>query len=347
MRCLTLAGRLAERGAVVQFIMASAPPEIIDLVQQSGHQVCMLKAPEEITSHRTDEHILPHAHWLTVPWQVDAAQTSEVLQQTGGNHLLIVDHYALDYRWQQMMRDQTKSIAVIDDLADRQHDCDFLIDQTLGRTATDYERLVPPGAKLLPGTDFCLLRPEFAEKRPASLLRRQAPCPARRILVNIGTTDPDRLVPKILAGLIRACPQAEIDVVIGTADPDDRDLVRLVEESNGRIHVHGFSRHMADLMTRADLAIGAGGSTSWERCCLGLPTIMVVVAENQARIGKELEQTGAVQVLPVALCDDAEHLQSVFKSLANNGELLQKMSLAAANICDGQGAQRVADVLTR
>jgi UDP-2,4-diacetamido-2,4,6-trideoxy-beta-L-altropyranose hydrolase len=258
----------------------------------------------------------------------------------GACDLLIVDHYGLNACWETPMRQWAKRILVIDDLADRTHDCDVLLDQNAGRTVNDYAGLVPPYAALLIGTRFALLRPQFAALRPASLNRRHEQ-PARRLLISLGLSDPRNLTSLVLDKLADAAVATELDIVLGSSAP----FLRAVREKVTRMPSASLAvdvAFMAERMAAADLAVGAAGSSSWERCCMGLPTIVMIAADNQRLAAHSLALAGAVMLL-----DEAEYgtVASCVQTLLADQALRLRMAKAAAAICDGLGAQNVSNAI--
>ena len=174
MRCLTLADALRERGARSHFICRTHDGHLIEHIRAHGHQVSALPATASTSMTSNTDNSTAHAHWLGVDWASDALDTLTVLQGLRTDWL-VVDHYALDARWEKKLRHGCQRLLVIDDLADRPHDCELLLDQNLGRLASDYDRSVPVSCTVLAGPQHALLRPEFADWRYRSLARRATP----------------------------------------------------------------------------------------------------------------------------------------------------------------------------
>jgi UDP-2,4-diacetamido-2,4,6-trideoxy-beta-L-altropyranose hydrolase len=255
-----------------------------------------------------------------------------------------VDHYALDARWEALLAPACGRMLVIDDLADRPHACDMLLDQNLGRRAADYEALLPAGCETLVGQQFALLRPEFRALRAASLARREAPV-LRRILVAMGGIDKDDATSAVLDGL----DAASLPDGVGRHG-DQRPRCALAGQGTrpGRgmrlpTEVLAGVRDMAERMVQADLAIGAAGGTAWERCCLGLPSIVVVLAENQRPGAEALARAGAAWVLD-AVAGVPRALPGLLAAVAVPASLAQT-ARRAAGITDGRGAERVCERL--
>lgn len=337
MRCLTLADALHGRGAKSTFICRPHAGHLLDLIQQRGHTAQALAPADDAYTAPADPC---HAQWLGTDWASDAEQTKQAL----GDQVLdwlVVDHYALDRRWEQAMRQHTRRIMVIDDLVDRPHACDLLLDQTFGRRATDYLPLVPDGCDLLCGAHYALLRSEFAAIREYSLKRRAQPV-LKELLINMGGVDKDNATGDVLRALQRcALPEdCRLTVVMGQTAPWLKNVQDLACSMQWPTRVLVGVDNMAQLMADSDLAIGAAGATSWERCCLGLPSILLVVAENQLEVAKGLEQVGAALV---CLSDQglSKQLAVLLSKLCVDVEQIALLSKAAEMVTNGTGAGEV------
>lgn len=336
MRCLTLADALRERGARCTFICRLHSGHLLDMIAQRGHQAVALPNGGTTTHHRPAD--LAHAAWLGTEWQTDAQQTSEAL----GNDTvdwLVVDHYALDHRWEHALRPHCQNLMVIDDLADRAHDCDVLLDQNLGRSAQDYGGLLKPHTTTFIGPQYALLRPEFAQLRSQSLARRTQP-QLKHLLITMGGVDKDNVTGQVLKAL-SAChlpPDLRITVVMGAHAPCLAGIQQQAAQMPGPTQVLVGVNAMAQLMADSDLCIGAAGGTSWERCCLGLPTLLLALADNQLPGAQALEKAGAALVV-----GNAQNVSQVFEKHMQSGASVQlkNWALAAAAVTDGLGVQRI------
>ncbi len=336
MRCLTLAATLQRHGAGIHFLCRDLPGHLGARIEQAGHRLTLLPAPAGDCVPVPDAPA--HAAWLGVSAEEDARDCAEALASLEVDWL-VVDHYALDQRWERALRDRVGAILAIDDLADRHHDVDLLLDQNLGRCPEDYHGLLPALATPLTGPRFALLRAEFARWRQVALARRGARLP-ERILVSLGGTDPDNVTSAVLAALSSApLPSSiRVDVIMGATAPG---LVEVREraaalpfECTVEVDITDMARRLCD----ADLAIGAAGGSAWERCCLGLPTWMVVLADNQRPGARALAAAGAA----VIVGDIAERPLRVGLPALDDAADLLRMSRAASALCDGLGAERVA-----
>lgn len=343
MRCLTLADALAEASAQCIFVMRQKPGNLEGAVRSRGHQVLMLSSGGAEQSARHSESEPPHTDWLGVSWEADASDTLQALK---GIELdwLVVDHYALDYRWESKVVGCCRRLMAIDDLADRKHQCDLLLDQNLGREPHDYDGLVPGHAKRLIGSDYALLRPEFSRARALSVEERKTREPGN-ILVSMGGVDAVNVTGDVLRVLdtIEVVASCRVTVVLGAACPHIDEVIEQAESMRLDTRVVVNASNMAELMSQADLAIGAAGGSAWERCCLGLPSLLVVMAGNQLPGAEALKRAGASLILG---WQDAieETLPRAMHEVFAPGRLLE-LSQNAAAICDGLGVQRVADAL--
>lgn len=338
MRCLTLAGELTRQGHECRFVCREHPGHLGDLIASKGHGLTLLPPCNDNELDTQNSSTDNYARWLGVPWQEDARQTLDALTPWKPDWL-VVDHYALDAQWERQIADAVDKIMVIDDLANRHHECALLLDQNLGRVASDYDGLLPVDCQRLIGSRYALLRPEFAAFREQSLKRRLHP-ELQRILISLGGVDRTNVTGQILEALAESSlpGSIELDIIMGAAAPY-LDEVRLqAAQLPFKAAVSVDVRDMAERMCLADVSIGAAGGTSWERCCLGLPAALIVLAENQVAGATALEASGAAVKV-----DDANQLgatlPSVLVALSELGRL-ERMSDAAAGITDGDGVFR-------
>jgi UDP-2,4-diacetamido-2,4,6-trideoxy-beta-L-altropyranose hydrolase len=293
MRCLTLAEGLRARGSRVAFVSRKHDGHLLALIAERGFAVHALPAPANGWAS-TDR--LAHGDWLGAAVDEDAAQTLAALGQANEDvEWLIVDHYGVDARWERPIRSVARRIMVIDDLADRKHDCDLLLDQSLvADFETRYIDLVPQKCVLLLGPTYALLQPAYAELRERALAREG---PVRRILVFFGGIDPFGLTEKsVRAFMSLERADVRLDAIVGRDHSSAAAIERLVM-SRPNIVLHSGLPTLAPLMAQADLAIGAGGATTWERLCLKIPTILITVADNQLATARELHRRGLAEWL--------------------------------------------------
>lgn len=336
MRCLTLADSLQKKGGVVSFICRLLPGNICHVIEKKGYKLYRLPYTSSECSDRLK--LSPHENWLDVEWWTDVNETIAVLQNTGQFvDWLVVDHYSLDYNWEKSVRPYVQKIMVIDDLADRSHDCDLLLDQNLyNNMETRYEGLVPAHCQKLLGPSYALLRPEFIKARE-NLRKRNGTI--QRILVFFGGSDPTNETAKALEAVyLLNHPQLAVDVVVGSANPHKEKIKKLCLTIPNTTY-HCQVENMAELISRADLAIGAGGSASWERCCLGLPSLVVILADNQCELVNNLAEQGAIINLGWAKNLTAiDYLEAIDKLISIQ---MKKLTRECSKLVDGKGCKRV------
>jgi UDP-2,4-diacetamido-2,4,6-trideoxy-beta-L-altropyranose hydrolase len=324
MRCLALADPLTADGGHCVFLCRPAPGDLTDEIERRGHAVIRLppmgeQAPLfESDDARASGSALAH---VAVDW-------------------LVVDHYRLGVDWERVVSPCAHNLLAIDDIG-RDHECSLLLDQNFPNPMHDRYRRAQPDTKLLLGPQYALLRGEFAVSRATALQRRSGAL--RRILVTMGGSDPGNSTAKALAALQAVWLDGwHVDVVIGTGNPH-RESVESVCLGLPSATLHIQTSSMAQLMTAADCAIGASGSTTWERCCLGLPALVTIQSDDQIAIAEAVAGAGAQSLVgrdrEITFADYSREI-----SRLSSARLLE-MSLSAANICDGRGANRVAERL--
>ena len=338
MRTLTLADELRLREVETLFISREHPGHLIDRLESAGHRVRRLAPPEGEFDAPSE-----YAEWLGVPWESDARETTAALEGERPEWL-VVDHYALGSAWQNAVRQDVGRVMVIDDLADREHACEVLLDQGFYGAATSsrYDGLVPDNSKKLLGPRYALVAREFADMR-GKLEPRDGSI--GRVLVFFGGSDPTDQTGKVLDTLSLAeLGHLEADVVLGSNHPDPASI-RARAARRRRTRVHENLKTLAQVMSRADLMIGAGGTTTWERCTLGLPAISIPIAENQRGATEALAAEGVQLTLDSAMDATIAEWSDVIAGLAGDPAAVLDMANRAARVTDGRGAQRVARAL--
>jgi UDP-2,4-diacetamido-2,4,6-trideoxy-beta-L-altropyranose hydrolase len=340
MRCLTLADALRECGAQSTFICRSHAGHLLDLIHQRGHSVIALPPADVLL---TAPAYPTHAKWLGTDWETDALQTQQALDDQVVDWL-VVDHYALDRHWEQALRPKTRRIMVIDDLADRPHDCDLLLDQNLGRQAQDYLGMISCHTQTLIGPAYALLRPEFAQWREHSLKRRES-LQLKNLLTTMGGVDQTNATSQVL-DLLTRCKlpnDLRITVVMGPNAPWMAKVQARAAAMPRSTQVLVGVSNMAQLMAESDLCIGAAGGSAWERCVVGLPTFVLILAANQHSGAMALQSHDAAWVAA-----DAEQLRTQISALfdkTTQTAALQKMSQASAKLAACNGVSQVVELL--
>jgi UDP-2,4-diacetamido-2,4,6-trideoxy-beta-L-altropyranose hydrolase len=316
MRCLTLADALCEQGAECRFVCREHEGHLMDHIRSRGYEANALFKPDANGPFKSD---LAHASWLGVDWQTDADQTRQAL---GGEALdwLIVDHYALDHRWESALRSVCNRVMVIDDLADRQHDCDLFLDQNYFSSLNQrYQDLLPDHCISLLGPGFVLLRQEFHIAKQGLRCRDAT---INNVLVFFGGNDSANQTEIALRAFEKLqLENIAINVVVGHTNPNRESIRAKCEELPTARYLCNVT-NMAELIADADLGIGAGGSAMWERCYLGLPTITVVVAENQLLVTKDTASIGAIEYLGISdFLDIDDYIQAITNLIADQRRL--------------------------
>lgn len=335
MRCLTLADALRDNGNEVYFICRRHDGNLNNFIESKEYQLFTLEEGHKTTSHKETSEPLAHAHWLGATQEQDAESCKSIVEALKPDWV-IVDHYALDYRWQEALHEFTKKLMVIDDLADRKHSCQLLLDQTYKRQAHDYNHLVPEGCTLLLGSKYALLRPEFSHWRDYSLKRRAKP-EFKHLLISMGGVDADNITSRVLEALndCELLKHINITVVMGANSPHLNSVQTLTKEMQFNIKVAVNVSDMAELMANSDLAIGAAGATTWERCCVGLPSIMIVIADNQKLIADMMHKKNA------ALFLDKSLLPNICTYLSTALEQMNRLTSFSSKLTDGKGVELV------
>lgn len=345
MRCLTLAETLRSGAVECQFICREHSGNLIEQIQLRGFVVHVLPVGTKYisTNELADSARIDHSAWLGTDWSEDAAQTKTIIGNTVADWL-IIDHYALDARWESALRPFCLKLMVIDDLANRLHDCDLLLDQNLGRKVADYDQLLPQGCNVLAGPHYALLKSEFAALRDYSLQRR-AKSKVEHLLISMGGVDQSNATGRILRALLDCLLPLDmrITVVMGPHAPWLDSVQALSKQMPQPTEVLVNVSNMAQLMADCDLAIGAAGGTAWERCCLGLPTLTLVLAENQRDGAAALAQCGSVKLVD-CVSDVPQALRAIL-DLSDSGFVLSQMSQNSCLITDGNGVGRVRDAV--
>lgn len=337
MRCLTLAEHFRQSGADVSFVCRELPGNVSDLIEQRQFQLQRLPYDQnELPNHYENEY----AEWLAVSKEIDADQTMAALSDMAEKiDWLIVDHYGIDATWYKKLRVVAHKVMVIDDLADRQYDCDLLLDQNMfDSPAQRYDGLTSKECDILAGPEYALLRDEF---RTARKTLRKRDGSIRCVLVFFGGRDGTGETQKTLKAItVLNRPDIHFDVVVGLAN-ENREKIeqRCRELSNVQYHCH--VDNMAELMARADLGIGAGGTTTWERCCLGLPSLIISIANNQTTIAESADRAGIAFLIGKASDVSVDKITETIELFLQNPKKVREMSAQSLTKVDGRGLIRV------
>jgi UDP-2,4-diacetamido-2,4,6-trideoxy-beta-L-altropyranose hydrolase len=337
MRCLTLAEELRKSGATAEFITRDHPKNISKQIINKGFKVYLLPNP----TTEKQQNLTEYEQWLGVKQDTDADESIQIVKDNEVD-CLIVDHYALDYNWEDKLSPYTKKTIVIDDLANRKHSCDLLLDQNYIHDDKRYDYLIAPDTIKLLGPKYTLLRKEFIENKKC----RTQNITIKRVFVFFGGTDPDNLTKLAIKAL--AQPKLEslsVDIVIGSTNPHQSELKKEIEKHpNFKLHIQ--VDNISELMLKADLALGAGGATTWERMALGLPSLVVTISENQATSTKELDKDGFINWLGSTNQVNEQIIYDALLKAINNSNQLVEQSRKCQLRFNGNGAKIVSKLLT-
>ncbi|MEO6339616.1 MAG: UDP-2,4-diacetamido-2,4,6-trideoxy-beta-L-altropyranose hydrolase [Caulobacteraceae bacterium] len=303
MRCLALAQALASRGARCAFAVNDAGRSILERFSDTA-------------------------------WPIEPAGAVA--------DVLVIDNYAVAADEERALKPHAAMLAVIDDLADRPHLADLLVDPGDGRVAPDYAGLVPDGAVLLMGPAYALLRASFAERRAERRSTQNGEI--SRVFVSFGLSDVDGVTGRAVAALRPLAPAAVFDIALPSSAASLPALGAMAAADPG-LHLHIDATDVDRLLIEADAAIGAGGASTWERCCLGVPSIAVSVADNQRPLIERLSASGVV--LGLSHSGDLEFKEALAAAFLRLRDPTIRADLAVKSlaVCDGQGAARVADAI--
>ncbi|MBD1564520.1 UDP-2,4-diacetamido-2,4,6-trideoxy-beta-L-altropyranose hydrolase [Vibrio sp. S12_S33] len=328
MRCLVLADQLKQKAYDVTFACTPLEGDMRSFIQQRGFGVITLPAPQQVVAPL---HDADYVAWL----QKSLAQdVSDFVAAVGSADLVVTDHYAIDEQWQHSVKQAMNCrLLAIDDLA-RVHCADVVLDQTLGRAEADYRGCA---SVVLAGSEYAMLQPAFAKKRELALSRKLVSEPSK-VLISMGGVDAPNATLKVLESLVPNV-HANFTVLLSPRAPHYKEVKQWCAEHHFVTHLD-FVSDMASLMLAHDVAIGAPGTTSWERACLGLPNLIVPLADNQKLISQQLVDCQAA--IKVEVEDISTRVVSAYSALI---ERWHEMKLANLALCDGRGVRRVALII--
>lgn len=338
MRCLTLADYLTANGAKCHFITKELNGNLINLIEKKGYHIFSLKP--DLKSFDQASNLGAYESWLGSSQNSDAYSSISYIKELKPLWI-VVDNYSLDFSWETLLKPYCSNMLVIDDLANRLHECDLLLDQTLLRSQESYKDKVNDGCRLLCGSDYSLLRREFRDWRLNSKSKSLADLPFK-ILVNLGGVDQNDVTSKVIDTLISCDLPADskITVVMGSKSPFINKVIERTKFLPYPSAVYSGISNMAELMSDSHICIGAAGSTSWERCCVGLPSITIVIADNQDTIARNLEGCGAAIMMKTD--DVVNNLDEAIKHLVKNW---CSYRAACLEVLDGTGCSRVVQAM--
>ena len=324
-RCLVIAEEMKDRGIETYFICKSNLLPLKKQITSSGHEIFEISSPK----------------LSNLDWKKDAEETLKVIKSISPE-MLIVDHYSLEKRWQKSVKEKLGKLIVIDDLPGRKLFCDILIDQNLGRKSEHYLPYIEGNPKLLMGTEFALVREEFSINRKMTLQKRKRFDGINNILISLGGVGTIDSYSRILETLsnVKWKNLPEIDITLGFTKQEKLVLENFCKKNKLlKVNFHSNSMDIYKKMIKADLCIGYAGSSSWERCVLGLPSFVKAVSDNQLFIAKNLEARGAVKIW-----EKEKEIKKLFETLVSKKQWFKLME-SSKKICDGKGSRRVVDAI--
>jgi UDP-2,4-diacetamido-2,4,6-trideoxy-beta-L-altropyranose hydrolase len=323
MRCLTLARALATRGADCAFVESRAAAPILRRFGWPAQTLLAILGEQDLA---------------------DLISYAEDFAERFAADVVVIDHYGVAVAEEERLGVGGRRIVVIDDLADRRHACDLLVDPGFGRRREHYDGLTPPEAVVCVGPVHALVRPEFAAARQRAMSRRARHAPVGRALVSLGLTDVGAVTARVVEALAPTMGEIRLDVVLGGEAPSLQALEAAASRDR-RLRLWIDSAEMASLMADADIAIGAGGSSVWEQATVGLPAATAVLADNQRGMIEQMAGAGLTLPLDPEAADFESRLREAWGALVADTELRWRLTERTADLCDGHGAQRVADAV--
>ena len=331
---MTLARKLLEYELKCTFFVRNISENLIKLIGET-FEVILLNGCDSRFDPSSE-----YSNWLGVNQLFDAKEFISKAAPIGFD-LVIIDHYGIGHPWEMVVKHSFNNILVIDDLANREHHCDILVDQSIGRKQSSYSKLVPSTCKLFIGPKFSLLRDEFLKFNKNFKNKYQ-------ILINFGGADSDNFtqhVVDILCGLLDI-NELSIKIIIGKDYPFQRELTRKINNIGSQIRLVQDPKNIAEEIAECEIAIGAGGVSLLERSSLGVPSILYAIAENQKHICEEYDSRGLGYMITKGEQDESTKLGSVIEELLNTETLYQKSKLNR-KLVNVHGTNRVVTQLLR
>jgi UDP-2,4-diacetamido-2,4,6-trideoxy-beta-L-altropyranose hydrolase len=338
-RCLTLANVLRQRGVECSFVCRDHAGNIASKISDSGFKLFLLALPNATATSTGSE--LKYGSWLGCSWQRDADKTNEILRAIQPEWL-IVDHYSIDVKWEKALAKNYKNLMVIDDMANRDHCCDILLDQNLFLDMKRrYEKRVSSQCLQLLGPKYALLQAEYSQLRENAKVRNSS---TKNLLIFFGGSDQSNLTElAFLAAHSFGSEFSSINVVMPSASPFYHQVKKLIKPLK-KANLHCDLPSLAPLMLEADIGIGAGGATNWERFCLGLPSLVITLAKNQKLVNNDLSKLRLIELIGDAETIKIEQVRAAIRSVLSRRDLAD-WSKRCMRACSGDGAILVADAI--
>ena len=347
MRCLALAEEIQQSNpsTLICFVCKRHLGNVNNWIKLRGFTLLEFDlqhvSAQTLTVPQARERALPpHYMWVGGSIQSDGEKTAKYCKQQDVTWV-VVDHYGLDYRWERLVCKSGVKLLAIDDLCDRVHECDALLDQTYLRGREDYANLVPQNTKLLLGPDYALIARKFREKRCTKRTQKAQSDRDFKVLITFGGADPTDFTSKTLEVLKRQSwfTNLKLTVVLGP-QYENTDLIELSLKELEGARILSSVTNIADLMVETDVCVSAAGSTVWELCCLGVPSILISTAGNQRDIAENL---GRNEIMLRA--QQVEEIPNLLHRLMTDQAMRELLSGNAKRICEGNGPEMVAEMM--
>lgn len=351
MRCRNLANKFKERGYNVIFICKVYEGNIISILNEDYDVL-------EISNNYLYPLSINTNTWLGDNIEDDVDKCFNVYNNIYSIDkqidLLIIDHYAIDYRWEELIKQRLpiKSIMVIDDLHNRKHNCDYLLDHTY-RTNNPYKSLVSNDTCMLLGPSYCLLNDMFMETRNKKQRNEMTRIDKqiKRINISFGGGDMYKVTEKVIKTIINCdddniCNEIKYDIVLGKLYPNIEKIKQLVKDKkNFNVYVNINHREICNLLIDTDLGIGAGGTSVYERCCLGIPSIVITMADNQKSNAINLDDLGAITYLGNYDKWDEKELIKIIRIYDKKIGMKERQCNICSDLVKGDGCNKVIDII--
>ncbi|MDB9972524.1 UDP-2,4-diacetamido-2,4,6-trideoxy-beta-L-altropyranose hydrolase [Oceanospirillaceae bacterium] len=338
MRCLTLANNLNKSSKYkCTFITRNHCGNFNELINLNNFKIILPKISE------LNNKVNGFSEWLGTSQQIDAAQTLSALKENFIEKIdiLVIDHYSLDIQWEKQFRDMSKKIVVVDDLANREHCCDMILDQNIAPNyAKRYDNLIPVNSKKYLGISYCLLREEFFIAKVTVKARSKL----NNLVIFFGGVDKDNATLKLLNTLNEKLALFEVvNVIVGQSN-SFKDQVKAFCQGYDNCYYLEKVSNMAEIFSQSDLAIGAGGATTWERIFLGLPSIVFSLADNQVEIAEYLNRKNYITFLGDQSEIETSEITLELDKYVNSPHLLREQSMKLLTVAESKLSLLIKDI---
>ena len=326
-RCLNLANYCSKLGHEIAFYLFSENTLFLEQISKKGfdaffHKVRFEKHGNKVV--KLDSFDEKTSQKMMLDFVLSFTPT-----------ICLADSYFLNQYWVQFFKKYVKKIGFIDDQADRKLCGDFLLDQNLDACWEKYKDLIDNNTVAMFGPEYAIMAPEFSELRNKSITRKLS-SKIDRLFINFGGSDPENFTEKTIRAIIKCdkLKRLKLTIVCGRAYRFEKSLRNFLRYSDFEYECLFNVSNMADLMAKSSIAIGGGGTTALERCCMGLPTLQFIMAENQRQGTLALAEANAVKKV-----SNFDEVNKIFGEI-NQSEYIN-MVLSACRLVDGSGAHRV------